>query len=224
MRQRTGTGAQWGESDTQPEGSHQEQIHWNVRQAGAWCKMRDGTTPDHSGLLCCRLMYTCIILRGAFISPLMITAEHQLYCLFGRKHKWYALIPYSFIVELGIVSLNAGEMGPITASKAFLWLHSRARTMKVSYWEEKSNQRPLVVFCKFQNQNGKHFLLWLTMVHSEQQIRLVARERESGLLNLLLSSVLHQTLHVSLNDSSMHLCQWILCLVVGVSTQDICLS
>lgn len=164
-------------------------------------------------------MYTCIILRGAFISPLMITAEHRPHCLFGRKHKWYALIPYSFIVELGIVSLNAGEMGPITASNAFLWLHSRARTMKVSYWEEKSNQRPLVVFCKFQNQNGKHFLLWLTMVHSEQQIWLVACKRESGLLNLLLSSVLHQT---SMFPWMTH--QWILCLAAEVSTQVICLS
>lgn len=48
----------------------------------------------------------------------MITAEHQLYCLFGWKHKWLTLIPYSFFVEHTIVCMNAGnnkKMGTITA-------------------------------------------------------------------------------------------------------------
>lgn len=42
----------------------------------------------------------------------------------------------------------------------------RSAAMKVSNWEEKSNQRPLVVFCKFKNPNmEKHSPLRRTVVH-----------------------------------------------------------
>lgn len=58
-----------------------------------------------------QLMHTCIVFRRAFISPPTITTEHQLYCLFGWKHKWSALIPFSFIAELGYCKYDCRKNG-----------------------------------------------------------------------------------------------------------------
>lgn len=165
--------AQQGESDplpwktaTQPEGFHQQQIQRNVIQAALLCKNKRWEDPDHSSPPRRLLMHTCIIIRRAFFSPLMITAQRQLYCLFGWEHKRYALILYSSIVELGIVSMNAGEMGPNYGERCLPATPRRSAMMKVSNWEEKSNQRPLVVFCKFKNPNmEKHSPLRRTVVH-----------------------------------------------------------
>lgn len=77
------------------------------------------------------------------------------------------------------------QNGPNYGERCLPVTPQQSKMMKVSNWEEKSNQRPLVVFCKFGNQNGKHFLLWLTMVHLGLQIRLVTRKHESGLPNFL---------------------------------------
>lgn len=134
------------------------------------------------------LMHTCIVFRRAFISPPMITAEHQLYCLFGWKHKWYALIPYSFIVELGIVSMNAGKMDPITASDASLWLHSRARWWRPQTGKERAIKGNLLSF---------YFSLWLTMVHLGQQIRLVNHLHALGLFHMFLLLELLQRLRLT---------------------------
>lgn len=135
--------AQQGESDplpwktaTQPEGFHQQQIHWNVIQAALLCENKRWEDPDHSSPLRWLLMHTCIIIRGAFFSPLMITAQRQPYCLFGWEHKRYALILYSSIVELCIVSMNAGEMGPITTSDASPRRRGRAR-----WWRSQTGRK-----------------------------------------------------------------------------------
>lgn len=137
------------------------------------------------------LMHTCIVFRRAFISPPMITAEHQLYCLFGWKHKWYALIPYSFIVELGIVSMNAGKMGPITGSDASPWLHSGARWWRPQTGRKRAIKGHLLSFVNSKTEMEKHFWLWLTMAHSGLQIRLVNHTHVlKGFHILLLSELL----------------------------------
>lgn len=70
----------------------------------------------------------------------------------------------------------------------------QSKMMKASNWEERSNQRPLVVFCKFKNWNGKHFLLWLTMVDLGLQIRWDSHKHRAVLMSyclFLLSLTLH---------------------------------
>lgn len=93
--------------------------------------------PDQSGLLrrhswCVPALYS----EGLSFLPPMITTEHKLYCLFGWKHKWSASIPFSFIVKPSIVSMNASKMDPITASDAFLRLHSWAR-----WWRPQTERK-----------------------------------------------------------------------------------
>lgn len=105
-----------------------------------------------------RLMHTCIVFRRAFISSLVITTEHQLYCLFGWKHKWSALIPYSFIVEPSIVSMNAGKMGPITVSDATLWLHGRARWLRPQTGRKGAIKEHLLSFRNSRSRTGKTFI------------------------------------------------------------------
>lgn len=135
---------QWEMAD-QSERSHQAQIHPNVIQ--------DGGSGIRSTALNAHLYY---IHKGIHSPSDDYSGTPD--CLFGSKHKWYALIPHSFIVELAIVSTNAGEMGPITVSDGSLWLHCRARRWRSQTGRNKSNQRPLVHFCKFEKQNGKTFL------------------------------------------------------------------
>lgn len=63
------------------------------------------------------------------------------------------------------------QNGPNYSKQCLPVTPQQSKMMKASNWEEKSNQRPLVVFCKFKNWNGKHFLLWLTIVHLGLRIR-----------------------------------------------------
>lgn len=65
------------------------------------------------------------------------------------------------------------QNGPNYSKRCLPVTPKRRKMMKASNWEERSNQRPLVVLCKFKNRNGKHFLLWLTMAHWGSQIWLV---------------------------------------------------
>lgn len=131
-------------------------------------------------------MHTCIIFTRAFTLLLMITAGHQLDCLFGSKHKWYALIPYSFIVELGIVSMNAGEMGPITVSDGSLWLHCRARLWRSQTGRKREIKGHLFAFVNLRSKMEKHFSLWAATVRSGLQIRL-ARTHLSALPRFLIT-------------------------------------
>lgn len=133
------------------------------------------------------LMHTCIIFSRAFI-PLWWL--HQQYCLFAWKHKWYALIPYSFIVELGIVFMNAGKMGPIMASDASLWLHNRGRWWRSQTGRKRAIKGHLLSSVNSKNRNGKHFLLWLAIVHLGLQIRLATRTHVSGPPHFLITGAL----------------------------------
>lgn len=79
------------------------------------------------------------------------------------------------------------QNGPNYSKQCLPVTPQQSKMMKASNWEERSNQRPLVVFCKFKNQNGKHFLLWLTMVDLGLQIRL---DNHAGFHNFLLLVVI----------------------------------
>lgn len=152
------------------------------------------------------LMHTCIIFRRAFISPLMITPavlfiwlKAQMICIDSLFiHCWTRHCIY-----------ECRQNGPNYSERRLPVTPQQRKMMKVSNWEEKSNQRPLVVFCKFKNQNGKHFLLWLTMVHLGLQIRLATHTHVSGLPHFLIT----WTLPVSFTKPSTLfpeiICQWI---------------
>lgn len=77
------------------------QIRCNVIQAGVLCKTNEGRSLLGDG------WYVPTLYSGKHSFPRRwLQTQHQLHCLFAWKHKWYALIPYSFIVEPGIVSMN----------------------------------------------------------------------------------------------------------------------
>lgn len=155
--------AQQGESDplpwktaTQPEGFHQQQIHRNVVQAALLCENKRWEDPDHSSPLRRLLMHTCIIIRRAFFSPLMITAQTPAVLFIWLRAQTICIDSLFIHCWTRHCIYECRRNGPNYGERCLPATPRQSAMMKVSNWEEKSNQRPLVVFCKFRKRTWKN--------------------------------------------------------------------
>lgn len=132
-------------STIQREGFRREQILRN-EQTSRVClvETNGGRSADHSSPPGRRLMQTCVIIRTPFISPLMIAVPARACIVYlvesTNDMHWFFIHP---LLNSCIVRVNAVQNGPNYDERCL----PASALIKVSNWEEKSNQRPLVAFC-----------------------------------------------------------------------------